>query len=153
MDETGYIIASVDKSRIGSFHYGAYKIISENLDEYYIDEDDASKGIKKGINLPLELDGEIVGVDATGYLNCHFEREIPSNLISIDEARKNISTKAELSSEKLAIIPTEFNTEVLCYEFKGKINEVEFIEYINAQTGKEEDTLIVTNTENGTLTE
>ena len=62
MDETGYIIASGDKSRIGSFHYGAYKIISENLDEYYIDEDDASKGIKKGINLPLELDGEIVGV-------------------------------------------------------------------------------------------
>ena len=106
------------------------------------------------IKLKIALDnGEIVGVDATGYLNCHFEREIPSNLISIDEARKNISTKAELSSEKLAIIPTEFNTEVLCYEFKGKINEVEFIEYINAQTGKEEDTLIVTNTENGTLTE
>ena len=100
------------------------------------------------IKLKIALDdGEIVGVDATGYLNCHFEREIPSNLISIDEARKNISTKAELSSEKLAIIPTEFNTEVLCYEFKGKINEVEFIEYINAQTGKEEDTLIVTNTE------
>ena len=101
----------------------------------------------------MKNDGYIVIVDATGYLNCHFEREIPSNLISIDEARKNISTKAELSSEKLAIIPTEFNTEVLCYEFKGKINEVEFIEYINAQTGKEEDTLIVTNTENGTLTE
>ena len=106
------------------------------------------------IKLKIALDdGEIVGIDATGYLNCHFEREIPSNLISIDEARKNISTKAELSSEKLAIIPTEFNTEVLCYEFKGKINEVEFIEYINAQTGKEEDTLIVTNTENGILTE
>ena len=112
------------------------------------------KNIYKQKNMKMALDdGEIVGVDATGYLNCHFEREIPSNLISIDEARKNISTKAELSSEKLAIIPTEFNTEVLCYEFKGKINEVEFIEYINAQTGKEEDTLIVTNTENGTLTE
>ena len=106
------------------------------------------------IKLKIALDdGEIVGADATGYLNCHFQREIPDNLISIDEARKNISTKAELSSEKLAIIPTEFNTEVLCYEFKGKINKVEFIEYINAQTGKEEDTLIVTNTENGTLTE
>ncbi|MDO5338749.1 MAG: sugar diacid recognition domain-containing protein [Eubacteriales bacterium] len=62
MDETGHIIASCDKSRIGNFHYGAYKIISECLDEYIIDEDDASKGIKKGINLPLELDGEIVGV-------------------------------------------------------------------------------------------
>lgn len=62
MDETGHIIASRDKSRIGDFHYGAYKIISENLEEYYIDEDDLSKGIKKGINLPLELDGGIVGV-------------------------------------------------------------------------------------------
>lgn len=62
MDETGHIIASCDKSRIGDFHYGAYKIISENLEEYYIDEDDLSKGIKKGINFPLELDGEIVGV-------------------------------------------------------------------------------------------
>ena len=39
MDETGHIIASCDKSRIGDFHYGAYKIISENLEEYYIDED------------------------------------------------------------------------------------------------------------------
>ena len=62
MDETGHIIASRDKSRIGDFHYGAYKIISENLEEYYIDEDDLSKGIKKGINLPLEFDGGIVGV-------------------------------------------------------------------------------------------
>ena len=62
MDETGHIIASGDKSRIGSFHYGAYRIISEQLDEYYIEEDDLSKGMKKGINLPLELDGEIVGV-------------------------------------------------------------------------------------------
>jgi len=44
------------KYRIGDFHYRAYKIISENLEEYYIDEDDLSKGIKKGINLPLELD-------------------------------------------------------------------------------------------------
>lgn len=62
MDETGHIIASCDKSRIGSYHNGAYRIISENLDEYYIEEDDLSVGVKKGINLPLELDGEIVGV-------------------------------------------------------------------------------------------
>ena len=45
MDETGHIIASCDKSRIGDFHYGAYKIISENLEEYYIDEDDTGDQI------------------------------------------------------------------------------------------------------------
>ena len=55
MDETGHIIASCDKSRIGDFHYGAYKIISENLEEYYIDEDDLSKGIKKESIFHLNL--------------------------------------------------------------------------------------------------
>ena len=62
MDETGHIIASCDKSRIGDFHYGAYKIITECLDEYYLKKDDKERGMKQGINLPLELDGEIVGV-------------------------------------------------------------------------------------------
>ena len=44
------------------FHYGAYKIITECLDEYYLKKDDKERRMKQGINLPLELDGEIVGV-------------------------------------------------------------------------------------------
>ena len=36
---------------------------------------------------------------------------------------------------------------------KGKIEDINFIAYINAETGEEEDILIVANTENGTLTE
>ena len=79
MDETGHIIASRDKSRIGDFHYGAYKIISENLEEYYIDEDDLSKGIKKGINLPLELDGGIVYGIFTGNLKDVTEAAVSSS--------------------------------------------------------------------------
>lgn len=62
MDETGCIIASCDKDRIGQFHEGAYKIITEKLDEYYITDDLATDTAKKGLNLPLELEGEIVGV-------------------------------------------------------------------------------------------
>jgi germination protein YpeB len=98
-------------------------------------------------------DGEIIGIDSTGYLNCHYERQIPESKISIEEAKKNLSEKAEVSSEGLAMIPTEWNTEKFCYEFKGKIEDIDFIAYINAETGKEEDILIVTNTPNGTLTE
>ena len=71
MDETGHIIASCDKSRIGDFHYGAYKIITECLDEYYLKKDDKERGMKQGINLPLELDGEIVGV--VGITGSHDE--------------------------------------------------------------------------------
>ena len=52
---------SNDKDMI-KFQYGAYKIITECLDEYYLKKDDKERGMKQGINLPLELDGEIVGV-------------------------------------------------------------------------------------------
>ena len=98
-------------------------------------------------------DGEIIGLETTGYLNCHNERSIPATKISIDEARKKLTNKAEITSEGLAIIPTEWKTEKFCYEFKGKIEDIDFIAYINAETGEEEDILIITNTPNGTLTE
>ena len=60
MDEKGCIIASCDKDRIGQFHEGAFKIITEKLDEYYITDELATETARKGLNLPLELDGEIV---------------------------------------------------------------------------------------------
>ena len=98
-------------------------------------------------------DGEVIGLEATGYLNCHYQRTISTNKISVEDARKNLSNKIQITSEKLAIIPTEWNTEVFCYEFKGKIEDIEFLAYVNAETGEEEDILILTNTPNGTLTE
>ena len=98
-------------------------------------------------------DGEVIGLETTGYLNCHYDRTIPTNKISIADARKHLSDKAQVTSEGLAMIPTEWKTEKYCYEFKGKIEDIDFIAYINAETGEEEDILIVTNTPNGTLTE
>ena len=98
-------------------------------------------------------DGEVIGLETTGYLNCHYDRNIPTNKISIEEARKQLSDKAQVTSEGLAMIPTEWKTEKFCYEFKGKIEDIDFIAYINAENGEEEDILIVTNTPNGTMTE
>ena len=106
------------------------------------------------IKIKIALDnGEIIGLETTGYLNCHYERNIPTAQISMEEARENLSDKIEIKSEGLAIIPTEWNTEIFCYEFKGKVEDIDFIAYINAETGEEEDILIITNTPNGTLTE
>lgn len=106
------------------------------------------------IKVKIALDnGEIIGLEMTGYLNCHYKREIPQPKISIEQAKSKLSDKIEITSEGLAIIPTEWNTEIFCYEFKGKIEDINFIVYINAQTGEEEDILIVTDTEEGILTE
>jgi len=106
------------------------------------------------IKTKVALDnGEVIGLETTGYLNSHYERQIPEEKFSIESARKKLSANAKITTESLAMIPTEWKTEKFCYEFKGKIEEIDFIAYINAETGEEEDILIVTNTENGTITQ
>ena len=97
-------------------------------------------------------DGEILGVETSGYLNNHQERNISNVKITVDEAKKNLNKDIQIESEGLAVIPTEWQSEILCYEFKGKIDEQEFLVYINAENGREEDILIIKDTPNGTLT-
>lgn len=105
------------------------------------------------IKVKVALDnGQILGIETTGYLNNHQERDIRKVKISKDEAKKNLNKDLNIESEGLAIIPTEWKTEILCYEFKGKVDDKEFLVYINAKNGREEDILIITNTPNGTLT-
>lgn len=105
------------------------------------------------IKLKVALDnGEILGIETTGYLNSHYERNISKPKISIEQARSKINPNLQISSEGLAIIPTQFKTEILCWEFKGKVEERDFLVYINVDTGKEEDILMIINTQNGTLT-
>ena len=105
------------------------------------------------IKVKIALDnGEILGVETTGYLNSHTDRQFDGVSITIDEARENINTDLEILDEGMAIIPTEWKTEILCYEFKGKVEDREFLVYINCQTGEEEDILVILDTPGGTLT-
>ena len=106
------------------------------------------------IKVKVALDnGEVLGLEATGYLNNHQQRDISNVKISKEDAKKNLNKNLEIKSEGMAVIPTEWKTEILCYEFKGKVDDREFLVYINAENGKEEDVLVITNTPNGTLTE
>lgn len=106
------------------------------------------------IKVKVALDnGEILGLESTGYLNNHQKRDISNVKITKEEAKKNLNKNLKITSEGMAVIPTEWKTEILCYEFKGKVEEREFLVYINAENGKEEDVLVITNTPNGTLTE
>lgn len=105
------------------------------------------------IKLKVALDnGEILGIETTGYLNSHTERKIEEPKISKETALQNLNKKLEIKSEGLAIIPTEWKTEVFCYEFKGTVDDMDFLVYVNAKTGKEEDILLIIDTPNGTLT-
>lgn len=97
-------------------------------------------------------DGEIVGIESKGYLYNHRVRSIPKAKLTMEEARKRINNKLNITNQRMAIIPTDFKTEKYCYEFTGKVDGHDFLIYINALTGKEEDVLMLIATENGTLT-
>lgn len=105
------------------------------------------------IKVKVALDnGEILGIETTGYLNNHTERNISRIKITKEDAKKTLNKELQIESEGLAVIPTEWQTEILCYEFKGKVDDREFLVYINVENGREEDILVITNTPNGTLT-
>ena len=113
------------------------------------------------IKLKVALDnGEIVGIETTNYLNSHSERTIENAKITKEAALEYINPNIEIKGTNLAIIPTEYGSEILCWEIKGRIitnvNENivsnDFLVYINAETGKEEDILLIVDTPNGTLT-
>jgi len=105
------------------------------------------------IKVKVALDnGEVLGIETTGYLNNHTQRDIAHIKITKEEAKKSLNRNLEIESEELAVIPTEWQSEILCYEFKGKVEDREFLVYINTENGREEDILMITNTPNGTLT-
>ena len=83
----------------------------------------------------------------------HFERNLTNNIISKDSAQNNISPLLNVESINLACIPTGLLDEVLCYEFNctSEIGQNVLV-YINAQTGMEENILILLKEDNGILT-
>lgn len=62
MDSDGVIIASTDPTRIGHVHEGAKRIIDENLPELYISPESQTATARNGLNLPLTINGRVVGV-------------------------------------------------------------------------------------------
>lgn len=106
------------------------------------------------IKLKIALDnGEILGMETTGYLNNHTQRTFTTPKVSMEEAKSKLNKNLEITSEGMAIIPTEWKTEILCYEFKGKIDDTDFLVYTNVETGREENILVIIDTPNGILTQ
>lgn len=104
------------------------------------------------VKVKVALDtGEAVGFDASAYYLNHQDRNIGTPHINEATAREKIKTEFNIDSARLALIPKGKN-EILCYEFKGKYKDSDFIVYINALDGREEQILQIIKNDNGTLT-
>ncbi len=93
----------------------------------------------------------VCGIDARNYLFSHTERDIPTNLLSVDEVQAKLSKEFEINEINLALIPATSQTEVLCYEFKGIMGDSEFALYLDAQSGEEVKIFRIIGDENGKL--
>lgn len=106
------------------------------------------------VSVTVAMDtGSILSYECTSYLSNHTQRELAEPAVSVDEARALVSDKLDVLREQLALIPTDGEYEVLCWEFICEAkNGQHYILCINAATGAEQKILILLEDENGTLT-
>ena len=97
--------------------------------------------------------GEILALDARGYLVNHHARTFGQPRLSEEQARISLSPLLTAEPGRLTLIPTPGKQEILAYEFKsvGSGGDSVLV-YINADTGAEEQLLLLIENENGVLT-
>ncbi|MNI15077.1 Sporulation protein YpeB [compost metagenome] len=83
-------------------------------------------------------DGEILGVQASEYIYSKKERKLEPPVITMEEAKKSLSSNLKVSNHTLAVIKNDLTEEVLCHEFIGSMNSNIYRVYINGETGQEE---------------
>ncbi len=62
MDQSGTIIASTNPARLRQCHEGARQVIAQGLRVLEVRSDSQFPGAQQGVNLPIVIDGETVGV-------------------------------------------------------------------------------------------
>lgn len=97
--------------------------------------------------------GEIIALDAATYLTNHTERKAFSPKVSSEKAQKKLSPYLTVKGVKKCVIPKENGTEEQCWEFfcTSRDTGEDALIYINAQTGIEEDILLLLYSDSGTL--
>ncbi|REK77277.1 germination protein YpeB [Paenibacillus paeoniae] len=91
------------------------------------------------LTVKVALDnGETVGLQANDYVYEHRDRELPTPIMSKEEAKKTINPGLKVTKEQLALIDGDMGEEVLCYEYTGSMNGTIYRIYINAESGVEE---------------
>jgi spore germination protein len=91
------------------------------------------------VNVKVALDnGEITGIQANDYVFGQKERKLGTPKVNVEEARKTLSPKLDITKKSLAVIKNDLDQEVLCHEFIGKLNGNLYRIYVNGDTGVEE---------------
>ncbi len=131
-----------------------YSMIDDNVMIInYVYEENETLIYPDMIKLSIDMStGRVVGFDAQSYLINHGERDFSGLKISAAEAESKLTANLTLESTKKAVIPLDNGGEVLCYELRTKYGDKDYLVYINAMTGEEEEILGIYHGPNGTFT-
>ncbi|MEW6771310.1 MAG: germination protein YpeB [Bacillota bacterium] len=104
------------------------------------------------VKVTVALDnGQVIGMDATGYLMAHHPRGKLTPALTLTQARSFLSPNLEVENGRLALIPTDAGEERLTYEFRGTVGPNRYLVYIDAVTGEEAKVLKLITSPAGTL--
>lgn len=105
------------------------------------------------IKVKIAMDnGEITGFESLSYLLNHKERNLSQGTIGIEKAEQILSDKITVQGRQEAVIPNDFGGEEHVYEFQCTYNGRKVLVYVDVNTGKEKDVMIVLESDNGVLT-
>ncbi|AFH62052.1 germination protein YpeB [Paenibacillus caseinilyticus] len=92
---------------------------------------------KVAVKVALD-NGEVTGLEASDYVFDKKDRQLRQPKLSEEEARKTLNPSFEVESTSQALIRSDIQEEVLCYQFIGRVNGGMYRVYINAESGAEE---------------
>lgn len=135
IDENGIIIASRDRERLGTYHETAYEILRNGKDVAVITENDIQTGVRRGINMVIEIDGKKEGVvGVTGN-----PEEIRPVALIIKMA---IETMIRYESEKIRSLKRKSKKERLLEMLTGSREaELEEVRGLAGELGYQENIL------------
>ena len=95
--------------------------------------------------------GDVIGLEATAYYTNHTQRQIGTPSLSKKTACAKVNPEMQIETVRLCVCPTGINSEKLCYEISGEINDATYYVYIDAITGKQIEMFKVIESTEGTL--
>ncbi|MFC4387678.1 germination protein YpeB [Gracilibacillus marinus] len=91
------------------------------------------------IQVKVALDnGSILGFVGKDYYENHKERKIPSDIISVEDAKSKVNPKLKIEDQHMAIIENDLGEEVITHVFLGTLNNDTYKIFINAINEREE---------------
>ncbi len=101
------------------------------------------------VKVQLRMDNaQVVGLETKNYWQNHKTRNALTPLLSGKEAQEALTPQLKIDERRLCLIPVN-DREVLCWEFSCTYEDKDYLMYINANNGQQENLLQIVESPTG----